>query len=120
MSLLSFIVGAATGLLSGFGIGGGSLLVLYLTTLGGVEQAVAGGINLLYFIGCAPAALIGHIKQKMIQWNCATWCIIGGIPTAITVSFLAQEIETDLLRRLFGIFLICIGIKEWKVAKQTK
>lgn len=120
MSLLSFIVGAATGILSGFGIGGGSLLVLYLTTFGGVEQSVAGGINLLYFMGCAPAALIGHIKQKMIQWDCAIWCIIGGIPTAITVSFLAQEMETDLLRRLFGIFLICIGIKEWKVAKQTK
>ena len=55
MIFLDFIVGAATGVLSGFGIGGGTLLVLYLTAVGGIEQTIAGGINLLYFIGCAPA-----------------------------------------------------------------
>ena len=120
MSLLDFAVGVATGILSGFGIGGGSLLVLYLTAIGGVAQTVAGGINLLYFIGCAPAALIGHAKQKVIQWQAALWCIIGGIPTAIAVSLLAQVMDTDFLRRLFGLFLIFIGIREWKAAKQTK
>lgn len=120
MSLLDFAVGAATGILSGFGIGGGSLLVLYLTAIGGVEQTVAGGINLLYFIGCAPAALVGHAKQKIIQWKTALWCILGGIPMAVITSSLMQDIDTDFLRRLFGIFLIFIGIKEWKAAKQTK
>lgn len=120
MSLLDFAVGAITGILSGFGIGGGSLLVLYLTAIGGVEQTVAGGINLLYFIGCASTALMGHTKEKVIQWKSAMWCIIGGISTAVLTSFLMQGIDTDFLRRLFGIFLIFIGIKEWNAAKQTK
>lgn len=120
MSLLDVAVGAVTGILSGFGIGGGSLLVLYLTAFGGVEQTVAGGINLLYFIGCAPAALIGHVKHKMILWKTAAWCIVGGVPTAIITSLLVQSMETDLLRRLFGVFLLFIGVKEWRAAKQTK
>ncbi len=107
-------------MLSGFGVGGGSLLVLYLTAVAGVEQTVAGGINLLYFIGCAPAAIIGHIRNKMIEWNSASWCIIGGIPTAVTAALIVGNMDTDLLRRLFGVFLLIIGIREWKAGKAIK
>ena len=107
-------------MLSGFGVGGGSLLVLYLTAVAGVEQTVAGGINLLYFIGCAPAAIIGHIRNKMIEWNSALWCIIGGIPTAVTAALIVGNMDTDLLRRLFGVFLLIIGIREWKAGKAIK
>lgn len=120
MIFLDILVGAATGVLSGFGVGGGTLLVLYLTAVGGIEQTIAGGINLLYFIGCAPAALQGHIKQKVIQWKTTAWCIAGGVPTAILVSLLLQEIDTNLLRRLFGIFLLFIGIREWRAGKRDK
>ena len=69
MMWLQGLIGVATGIISGFGIGGGSLLVLYLTVFAGVSQYTAGGINLLYFIGCAPAALIGHIRQKNMKWE---------------------------------------------------
>ena len=47
MNVLNFIIGVATGIISGFGIGGGSLLVLYLTAVTGMSQYTAGGINLL-------------------------------------------------------------------------
>lgn len=53
MKILEFLVGLVTGIISGFGIGGGSLLILYLTAVAGVNQYTAGGVNLLYFIGCA-------------------------------------------------------------------
>ena len=61
--LLSVLAGLATGILSGFGIGGGSLLLLYLTLAAGMSQYQAGGINLLYFIACAPTALWSHVKN---------------------------------------------------------
>ncbi len=112
MNILNVIVGALTGIISGFGIGGGSLLVLYLTLFGGVEQYQAGGINLLYFIGCAPAALIGHIRQKNIEWNAVWWCAIAGVVTVIPLSLLASAMDTALLRRLFGGLLLYIGAKE--------
>ncbi len=119
MNILSVLIGTLTGIISGFGIGGGSLLVLYLTAIGGVAQYTAGGINLLYFIGCAPAALIGHIRQKSIVWQAVLWCSLTGIAVAIPTSLLAASLHTRLLRRLFGGLLLYIGIKELCFKKNT-
>ncbi len=110
--VVAFLIGVATGIISGFGIGGGSLLVLYLTAFAGVSQYTAGGINLLYFIGCAPAALIGHIRNRTIHWKAALWCALAGVTVAVPVSLLAANLDVNLLRRLFGLGLLYIGIKE--------
>ncbi|MBQ5841457.1 MAG: sulfite exporter TauE/SafE family protein [Clostridia bacterium] len=120
MIVVNFLIGVATGIVSGFGIGGGSLLVLYLTAFGGISQYTAGGINLLYFIGCAPAALIGHIRQKNIAWKAVLWCGLAGISVAIPTSLLAANMDTDLLRRLFGVLLLYIGVKELRAGKHNK
>ena len=112
MMILNFIIGVATGIISGFGIGGGSLLVLYLTAVNGMPQHTARGINLLYFIGCAPAALIGHIKNKLVEWQVVLWCSLAGVAVAIPTSLLANHFNNDWLRRLFGLLLLYIGIKE--------
>ncbi len=118
--VLDFFVGVATGIVSGFGIGGGSLLVLYLTAFGGTPQYTAGGINLLYFIGCAPAALVGHVRQKKVVWQAVLWCGLAGVAVAIPTSLLAAHMDTDLLRRLFGVLLLYIGVKELRVGASNK
>ena len=120
MSILHFIIGAATGVISGFGIGGGSILVLYLTAIAGVAQQDAGGINLLYFIGCAPAALIGHIRNHRIHWQAVVWCVPAGIVAAILVAWLIKDTNTGLMRRLFGLMLLYVGYKELSYAKKQK
>ena len=117
---LSFLIGIVTGIISGFGIGGGSLLVLYMTAVLDVSQYTAGGINLLYFIGCAPAALIGHLRQRTVDLRTALWCIVGGVVSAIPTSLLAGNINTDLLRRLFGGLLIYVAIREWRAGKRKE
>ena len=38
--LIPLLVGAATGVLSGFGVGGGTLLLLYMTSLAGVRASI--------------------------------------------------------------------------------
>ena len=91
MMILNFIIGVSTGIISGFGIGGGSLLVLYLTAVNGMVQYTAGGINLLYFIGCAPAALIGHVKSKLVKWDVVLWCALAGVAIAIPTSLLDRK-----------------------------
>lgn len=108
----SFIIGLVTGVLSGFGIGGGSLLVLYLTGVAGVNQYVAGGINLLYFAFCAPAALISHIKNRLIDRDAVIYCTLAGVVTSVLAAWVAGMIDVGLLRRLFGVFLLYIGIRE--------
>ncbi|MBP3435879.1 MAG: sulfite exporter TauE/SafE family protein [Clostridia bacterium] len=112
MTAIAIAVGLLTGVLSGFGIGGGSLLILYLTAVVGTEQYVAGGINLLYFLCCAPTALISHIRHKRVEWQAVLWCSLTGIITSLGAAWLASVLETDLLRRGFGVLLLYIGTRE--------
>lgn len=109
---IGIAVGLLTGVLSGMGIGGGSLLILYLTTFGGVDQYAAGGINLLYFLCCAPTALIAHIRHRRVEWKAVLWCALCGVPTSLLFAWLASLIPTDWLRRLFGVVLLYIGCRE--------
>ena len=111
-ALLSVLAGLATGILSGFGIGGGSLLLLYLTLFAGVSQFAAAGINLLYFIACAPAALWSHIKNGLVEGRAVRWCVLAGVLTSVAAAFLAARVETDWLRRAFGVLLLYVGTKE--------
>ena len=109
---IAIVVGLLTDILSGFGIGGGSLLILYLTAVAGMDQYTAGGINLLYFLCCAPAALISHIRHKRVEGKAVLWCTLAGVATSVAAAFVASAMNTDLLRRLFGILLLYIGVRE--------
>ena len=112
MTVIAVAAGLLTGILSGFGIGGGSLLLLYLTLFAGVDQYQAGGINLLYFIACAPAALYSHIKNGLVQKDAVKWCVAAGVLTSIAAALAAARMDTGWLRRAFGVVLLDIGAKE--------
>ncbi len=105
-------VGLLTGILSGMGIGGGSLLILYLTAVIGTDQYVAGGINLLYFLCCAPTALASHILHKRLEWQAVLWCSLSGFVTSLGAAWLASQLNTDWLRRGFGVLLLYVGARE--------
>ena len=109
---LDFLIGLCTGILSGFGIGGGSLLILYLTGVAGVNQYTAAGINLLYFLFCAPPALISHNKHHLIAKKTAIVCILAGAATSVLAAIVASVIDVRILRRIFGVFLLYIGFRE--------
>ena len=110
--LLAFGVGALTGILSGFGVGGGSLLLVYLTGIAGVEQRLAQGINLLYFLPAAAAALPAHFKNGYIDGKAAAPAILAGLICAALAAWAATAIEVETLRKLFGVFLLWIGLRE--------
>lgn len=116
MSVLELIfpvlAGMATGVLSGWGVGGGTLLLLYLTLAADMEQTAAQGINLLYFLPCSAAALVSHFKNKMVELPCVLWAAGAGIVVSLGASFLATALDTTLLRKLFGGFLLAVGLLE--------
>ncbi len=112
MTVINPLVGFLTGIISGFGVGGGSLLVLYLTVFGGVDQYTAGGINLLYFTGCAPAALVSHIRNKRIVWRAVLPCLLTGVPLSVLAALVSGTLDVTLLHKAFGVVLLYIGIKE--------
>ena len=120
MSMLGFLVGVATGVLSGCGVGGGTLLVLYLTAVVGLEQYQAGGINLMYFLACAAPALVSHARKGRVEWRGVLWCVVAGIPTAFLGAALAGQLDVGLLRRLFGVLLLYVGVQELRKSKQGR
>jgi len=109
------LIGAASFLsavLGALGMGGGGILVLYLTAHAGVPQLQAQGINLVFFVPVAVVALCIHQKNRLIHWGIALPCIFLG---AIGVYFgvkLAMLLEQKLLGKLFGGFLMLIGLRE--------
>ena len=110
--IFSSIAGALCGIISGFGIGGGSLLMVWLTAAAEMNQKVAQGINLLYFIPTSIGALYSHIKNKMILWSIVIPAAILGCITAACGAYIANSISINLLHKLFGVFLCFVGIKE--------
>lgn len=112
-------VGAATGILSGMGIGGGTLLILWLLFVAKADQLTAQGLNLVYFLPTAAAGLIGHIRARRIRLRVFLLCAGFGLAAAFAGSRLALAIETAWLRRIFGGLLIAAGVVQFMRAKES-
>ncbi len=112
--LLPLLAGTAAGILSGIGAGGGTLLLVYMTAVAGLAQPLAQGINLLYFIPAALLALPAHRKNGYIESHALFPAIIAGLVCAALSAWVATGLETAVLRKLFGGFLLLIGLREVK------
>ena len=110
--VLPLAVGAATGVLSGFGVGGGTLLLVYMTAFAGVDQHLAQGINLLYFLPAGLMALPAHVKNGYIENPVLLPAIGAGLVCAALAAWAATAMEVGLLRKFFGAFLIVVGLME--------
>ncbi|MCI9263051.1 MAG: sulfite exporter TauE/SafE family protein [Oscillospiraceae bacterium] len=108
----AFFAGLATGILSGFGVGGGTLLLIYMTTFAGVPQNLAQGINLLYFLPTAAAALPAHLKNGFVEKSLLLPAILSGLLTAALAAWMATAMEVEQLHRFFGYFLLYVGLSE--------
>ncbi len=109
---LNVIVGLFSGVISGMGIGGGAILIPALIIIENINQQTAQGINLLYFLPTAVAALIIHIKNKNVEIKSALILSASGVVGAAAGAIAAGALDSVLLRRMFGIFLALIGLYE--------
>lgn len=114
--MISWLWGALAGILSGLlgamGMGGGGVLVIWLTLGEGMEQAPAQGINLLLFIPCAIPALLSYSRKKLIDWKILGLCVFTGLAGALLGVWLSALLEPSLLRKIFGVMLLLMGIRE--------
>lgn len=111
-ALIAGFAGLVCGVLSGLGIGGGTLLMVWMTAVMGIAQKSAQGINLLYFLPTAACALLFHIKNRLIRPHIVLPAILAGCVCAAGAAALATAMDTGLLRRLFGGFLVIVGLTE--------
>ena len=109
--IINALAGAACGVLSGFGIGGGSLLLIYMTSIAGMAQSAAQGVNLIYFLPTSSAALVSHAKNGLIEKKALLWAVPPGMIASLAAAWAATAMDPGLLRRLFGIFLLVIGVR---------
>lgn len=117
--IINLLAGAVTGILSGFGIGGGTLLLIYMTAFQNMDQHLAQGINLLYFLPTAATALPSHIKNGFIHWKTAIPAILAGLLGTAAAAWIATMLDVGLLRRCFGAYLIYIGIRQLYPSKKS-
>jgi len=110
--MLLFIIGLISGIIGGMGIGGGTVLIPSLIFFAHVSQHVAQGVNLFSFIPTAVAAVLVHIKNKHLKIRIALYLIASGIIGAILGSILASRISGQMLKKMFGILLLVMGIYE--------
>ena len=115
-ALLPAFIGAV---LSALGMGGGGVLLIYLTVFRDIEQFAAQGINLAFFIPVAAVSLAIHIKNRLVDFKLAALLIPGGLVGVYAGTRLADALSDSFLRRLFAGFLLLIGLREAWIAYQT-
>ena len=112
MNIGALLAGLFSGVVGGMGLGGGAILIIYLTIFKSTEQLTAQGINLLFFIPIATLAVIIYAFKQQIKWNATLPLALGGIFGAVGGFFLTDFIGGNFTAKLFGGFLILLGLKE--------
>lgn len=105
--------------ISALGMGGGGILIIYLTAYLGMEQLAAQGINLVFFLPVAAVAIFLHARHHLIRWKLVLPFGALGVVGVYFGAKLAARVGSGALGKLFGGFLLLIGLREL-LAKKKK
>ena len=106
------ILGTLLGFLSGIGVGGGSLLVLWLTVVMNMPPETTRTVNLLFFLPVAVITVCFRRRQGILNLRPLIPAIVSGCISAAACSLIAAELNTGLLKKCFGVLLILTGFRE--------
>ncbi len=110
--MMQAVVGFLTGIIASMGLGGGFILVIWLTLFADVSQGDAQGINVLFFLPIALISVIIHLRSGLINKQLVLKCCVGGIIGTVVGSLASSVIPNELLRKLYALFLLAFGLKE--------
>lgn len=108
--MVEILSGLMSGIVSGMGMGGGTVLILILSLFLGMDQHIAQATNLVFFIPTSVTSIIVNAKDKMIDWKIGITVASCGVIGAIIGANIAVNMEVKKLKKLFGIFLALIAI----------
>ena len=111
--ILLAVSGIAAGVLGGMGMGGGTILIPLLTIFFNVGQKEAQAINLVAFIPMAIVSLSIHIKNKRVKKEGLLWIIVPAVLTSVGGGFAAQAVNGEVLKRIFGGFLLLLSVVQF-------
>ena len=107
-----FLVSTCLGILTGLGVGGGSLLILWLTLVLGWEPEIARSVNLLFFLPGAAVSCLLRKKQGQLPIQKLLPAILSGCACGAVFTWVSAGWDTALLRKLFGFLLLLTGLRE--------
>ena len=110
--MIEIFIGMILGALAGLGVGGGTILVLWLTEVIGATPLEARSINLMFFIIVAAFVSIFRIKNGKIDTKKILPGILAGSVTAVLFSWIGNEADPELTKKLFGVLLLITGFRE--------
>lgn len=110
--MIPLLISTLLGFLAGMGVGGGSLLLLWLTQVDNLSQPQAKIINLLFFLPAAFTATLFRKKERLVNKNVVIPGIISGCASAVIFSLLSRTLDIELLKKLLGGLLILTGLRE--------
>ena len=108
----SILVGGVLGFLTGLGTGGGSLLLLWLTLVLGMDPLTARAVNLMFFIPAAVTASIIRFRRGGIPFQKIILPALTGCLTAAACTWAGRHMDMEYLKKIFGILLIFTGLRE--------
>lgn len=111
--MFTAILGFLSGILAGLAVGGGTLLVPGLVLFRNVPQHVAQGISLLIFLPTSVLAIITHLKYGNVRFDLAWKLVLGSVIGAFLGAQIALRLQAPLLRKVFAIYLIGMGLYQF-------
>lgn len=108
--LLPLLCGFGAAVLSAWGVGGGTLLLVVMTLFLGVDQRTAQGINLLFFLPTALSALLCHWRSGYLDRPTLKAAVPAAVPMALVGAWIATAVDVEALRRPFGVYLLLSGV----------
>ena len=112
--MLLTIIGFFAGIIGGMGMGGGTILIPSLILFSNIDPKIAQSINLLSSIPMTIFALMIHIKSKNVVFSLVVPIATFGILGAICGSFMANYLSSQILKKVFGMFILIVGCIEIK------
>lgn len=108
--MIEIAFGIIAGIVCALGMGGGTVLILLLSLLKEIDQHVLQATNLVFFIPTSITAIIINYKNKIIKWKDAKNVVIFGIIGAIVGCWISNSINSNNLKKIFGIFIGILAI----------
>ena len=119
--MLPIIFGIIAGIVTGLGMGGGTILILLLSLFMNLDQHIAQWANLVFFIPTSLAAIAINIKQKNVDFKLAVNISIFGILGSIIGVLISEKIPSAHLKKYFAVFILIIAVHEiYKLYKEYR
>lgn len=108
--LIPFLCGLGASVISAWGVGGGTLLLLVMTLFLGVDQRTAQGVNLLFFLPTAASALVCHARGGFLDKPTLKAAVPAAVLAALVGAWVSNALDVEVLRKPFGVYLLASGV----------